>query len=122
MHRAVAEVPYCERGHVWMVSFDPPVGHEQAKIRPAMVISPDPSRIIRAEMVMLVPITSRGRLDLWSRVPIAPPEGGLVIPGHVVAEQLRTVSTQRLLRLMGQASESTVLKVLGVVRGMLGLS
>ena len=121
MHHAAAEVPYCERGQVWMVHFDVAVGHEQAKTRPALVISPDPHRVSRTEMVTVVPITSRGRLDLWSRVPIAPPEGGLVLPGHVVAEQLRTVSTQRLLRLMGDASELTVGKVLGVVRGLLSL-
>ncbi len=121
MHRLASEVHACRRGEIWMVDFDPAVGHEQRKVRPALVLSADWQRVTHAEMVTVVPITSHGRTDIPTRVPIAPPEGGLVLPGHVMGEQVRTISTQRLRRLMGIASGATVERVAGVVRGMLGL-
>ena len=27
-----------QRGHVWLVNFDPSVGHEYQKVRPALII------------------------------------------------------------------------------------
>ena len=110
----------CRRGEIWMVDLGLNVGHEQSKIRPALVISEGPW-MQRGEITTVVPITSRSRQGVPSRIPIAPPEGGLVVAGDVLADQVRTVSTQRLLRLMGMASGSTLERVGHVVRTLLGL-
>ena len=116
-----SEGHFCRRGEIWMVSLDPAVGHEQARTRPALVLSVDAGEVRRGHMVTIVPITSRERDGLRTRIPIAPPEGGLVIPGQIIGEQVRTISTRRLLRLMGVASGKTVDRVCGVVRDLLGL-
>ena len=109
------------RGQVWIVDFDPTIGHEQAKVRPALVLSVERLRVSGGAMVTVVPITSGGRSDLPARVPMAPGEGGLPIPGYVIAEQVRTVSTQRLRRFMGRASGRTVDRVARVVKELLGI-
>ena len=51
----MAIVPTPKRGEVWLVDFDPAVGAEIRKIRPAVVISMD--SIGRLPLRMVVPVT-----------------------------------------------------------------
>lgn len=51
----MARVPAPKRGEIWLVDFDPSVGAEIQKIRPALVISLD--TIGRLPLRMVVPIT-----------------------------------------------------------------
>ena len=48
-------VPAPKRGKIWLVDFDPAVGAEIGKLRPALVISVD--AIGRLPLRMIVPIT-----------------------------------------------------------------
>lgn len=45
------------QGDIVQVSFDPSIGHEQRKTRPAVVVSADDFNL-RSSMTMVVPITS----------------------------------------------------------------
>ena len=109
------------RGQIWIVNLDLTIGHEQANQRPALVLSADSRRMREAQMVTIVPITSNLRAVVPAHVPIEPGEGGLRLAGHILADQVRTVSTKRLLRCTGQASGRTVAQVAAVVKEMLGL-
>ena len=51
----MATVPAPKRGEIWLVDFDPAVGAEIRKLRPALVISVD--AIGRLPLRMIVPIT-----------------------------------------------------------------
>jgi mRNA interferase MazF len=51
----MATVPAPKRGEIWLVDFDPAVGAEIGKLRPALVISVD--AIGRLPLRMIVPIT-----------------------------------------------------------------
>jgi mRNA interferase MazF len=51
----MARVPAPKRGDVWLVDFDPAVGAEIRKIRPAVVISMD--TIGRLPLRLVVPVT-----------------------------------------------------------------
>ena len=51
----MATVPAPKRGELWLVDFDPAVGAEIRKVRPAVVISMD--TIGRLPLRMVVPIT-----------------------------------------------------------------
>jgi mRNA interferase MazF len=57
------------RGDVWLVDLDP-IGR-----RPALVLSVDAFNASHAELVTLVPITSKARA-VRTRIEIGPPEGG----------------------------------------------
>ena len=48
-----------QRGEIWMVDLDPTRGHEQAGMRPALVVSTDIFNASPAEMVTVLPTTSR---------------------------------------------------------------
>ena len=109
------------RGEVWWVDLGVAVGHEPTKSRPALVLSVDPSQVTREQMVFIAPITSAGRADVPSRVPIAQHEGGLYRPGHILLDQAGYVSVLRLRRRMGLAWGRTVEKVAAVLKGRLGI-
>jgi mRNA interferase MazF len=108
------------RGDVWLVDLDPVRGHEQAGFRPALVLSVDAFNASPAELVTVLPITSKLR-QVRSRVELRPPEGGLKVASHVIAEQPRTISKARFRRRVGGVSASTLAKVGAIVRVLLGL-
>lgn len=108
------------RGELWMIDFDPVEGHEQGGRRPALVLSVDAFNASRAELVTVLPITSKRRM-VRTRVEVVPPEGGLSLVSYVLAEQSRTISTHRLANRIGVVSAQTMTKVSDIVRVLLGL-
>jgi mRNA interferase MazF len=108
------------RGEVWLVDLNPIAGHEQGGRRPALVLSVDTFNASRAELVTVLPITSRARA-LRSRVEVQPPEGGLSSLSYIIAEQVRTISTQRLGQRLGRVSNETLDKTCSIVSALLGL-
>lgn len=51
--------PTPDRGEVWLVDFDPAVGAEMQKVRPALVISVDSVGRLPLRMVVPLPIAFR---------------------------------------------------------------
>jgi mRNA interferase MazF len=51
----MAKAPIPKRGEIWLIDFDPAIGAEIRKIRPALVISLD--TIGRLPLRMVVPVT-----------------------------------------------------------------
>jgi len=47
------------RGDIWLINLDPTIGHEQSGIRPALIISDDLLNQSLAELVIVLPITSK---------------------------------------------------------------
>lgn len=84
------------RGEVWLVDLNPSRGHEQAGRRPALVVSADAFNRSRAGLVFVVPLTSRAR-GIPTHVEVRPPDGGLNETSWARCEDLRSVSTERLM-------------------------
>ncbi len=82
------------RGDVWLVELDPTVGHEQAKLRPCAIISVDTYNNGPANLIVILPLTSKFRPIPWY-VAVMPPEGGLTKPSYVICDQVRNVSVKR---------------------------
>lgn len=108
------------RGDVWMLDLNPTRGHEQAGIRPVIVVSANELNQSPAGLVVVVPITSRHK-GIRSHVRIDPPEAGLDLVSYAKCEDVRSVSTQRLVRRLGAVSESTLSQVEAILRIILGL-
>jgi len=108
------------RGQVWWVDFDPTQGHEQAGHRPALVISVDAFNRSPADLVTVLPITSKAK-GVRSHVKVEPPEGGLTVPSFIKCEETRTVSQGRLGAMLGAVSAQTMAEVGQRVRWLLGL-
>ena len=108
------------RGEIWLVSLDPTKGREQAGMRPALVISVDIFNHGAAELVVVIPITSRAK-GIPLHIKVDPPEGGLTMTSYVKCEDVRSISTARLVRKLGTVTSSTIDAVEDRLRILLGL-
>jgi mRNA interferase MazF len=102
-------------GEVWIVSFNPVIGHEQGGTRPGLVISNDLFNRTPHSFCILVPLTRIER-GVPSHVPIDPPEGGLQVRSFILCEQVKSLSVSRLQRRIGMVDQSTVERVQAIVR------
>ncbi|MDK2888931.1 MAG: mRNA interferase MazF [Thermoanaerobacter sp.] len=108
------------RGEVWLVDLNPVRGHEQAGRRPALVISVDMFNSGPAELVVVLPITTKDK-GIPLHVRIDPPEGGVKETSFVKCEDIRSVSTERLTVRLGRVSRDVMALVEDRVRVLLGL-
>src|SRR6266700_3075485 len=87
------------RGDVWWVSFDPSVGGEIKKTRPAVIISNNVANAVLNRLVV-VPLSSRTRK-------VYPAEALVTLNGasrKAMADQITTASKQRLRGPLGALS------------------
>lgn len=108
------------RGDVWLVDFGEPVGHEQEDRRPALVISVDRFNRSRAGLAVVVPITT-ARRGLPSHIEIEPGPSGLDHTSYAKTEDIKSVSTMRLVQRLGSAPAGAVHRAGGAIRILLGL-
>lgn len=95
------------RGEVWLLDLEPVRGHEQGRVRPAVVMSNDILNRGPSRLVTIVPITTRSR-PLRSYLQVDPPEGGLIQVSYIICDQVRTVSAERLRKRFGVLSQNVL--------------
>ncbi|MEA3396259.1 MAG: type II toxin-antitoxin system PemK/MazF family toxin [Chloroflexota bacterium] len=105
-----------KRGEVWWVNFDPSVGGEIRKKRPVVIISNDAANK-HLNRVQVVPLTTK--VDR-----VYPSEAVVTLKGRqskAMADQLTTVSKQRLINRADRLTYADMRKVEHVVKIQLGL-
>jgi mRNA interferase MazF len=104
------------RGEVWWVSFDPAVGGEIRKQRPAVIVSNDAANK-HLNRVQVIPLTSQ--------VAKVYPSEALVTfagkQGKAMADQLTTVSKRRLINYGGELNETEMRQVEQAIKIQLDL-
>jgi len=104
------------RGEVWWVNFEPAVGGEIRKKRPAVIVSNDAANK-HLNRVQVVPLSSRAGK-------VYPSEALVTFAakqGKAMADQLTTVSKLRLINCGGQLSEAEMRQVEEAIRVQLDL-
>ena len=101
-----------KRGEIWLVNFDPTVGAEIKKVRPAVVISSD--AVGKLPIKLIAPITDWKTYfssNFW-HVKIEPNSiNRLNKDSAIDTLQLRGVDLQRFIRKLGSVSEITMLEI-----------
>ncbi len=105
-----------KRGEVWWVEFDPSVGSEIRKTRPAVIVSNDSANRNLAR-VIVVPITTNTSRQY-------PGEALISVagkPGKAMADQIMAVDKARLKTLLGLLSKEDMLRVEDAIQVQLGM-
>ncbi len=95
------------RGDIWLADFEPSVGSEASKIRPAIIVSNDGSNARAARLargiVTLVPLTTATQNVYPFQVLLPAAETHLPHDSKAQAEQVRSLDATRLVRRLGTA-------------------
>ena len=105
-----------KRGEVWWINFDPALGQEIKKERPAIIVSNDISNKF-LHRYQVVPLSSQIQ-KLYPSETIIKIDGK---PCKAMADQLTTVSIQRFTRKIGELKEDELKSVEKIIKMQLGL-
>ncbi len=104
------------RGDVWWVNFEPSIGGEIRKKRPAIIVSNNAANKF-LNRVQVIPITSNTDR-------LFPSEAYITVAGKkgkAMADQLATVSKQRLSKRIGSVSDDEMNMVVEAIKTQLDL-
>ena len=111
------------RGEVWMVDFDPAVGAEIRKLRPAIVISVD--AVGRLPLRLVVPATdwrpSYAGYPWFVELP-ASPRNGLSKHSGADAFQTKSISESRFVRRLGEVTAAQLDEIAEAIALCVGAS
>lgn len=108
------------RGDVWDVNFEPVRGHEQGERRPALIVSYNGLNHSNAELVIVVPLTSK-RKQYVGCVEIPKGEISPDFPSYALCDQIRAISIDRIGSRKGTVSVETLDKISDVLFRLLDL-
>jgi mRNA interferase MazF len=108
------------RGDIWLVDFGDPVGREQAGTRPAVVVSADGLNDSAAGIAIVIPTTTTHR-RLPSHVELEPDGTGLREVSYAKCEDIKSVSTERLVARLGSVNEAAMFDLGRALRFLLEL-
>jgi mRNA interferase MazF len=110
-------------GSIWLVSFDPSVGAEIRKTRPAIIISG--TAFNRRRKLTVLPITSSSPDDRLLPVVIGVnpnTENGLTVDSYIVCIDPMTFDKQRLVKRLGMLDVERIEQVQFILRSYLELN
>lgn len=109
------------RGDIYLVNFDPTIGSEIKKTRPALILQNNVANRF-SPVTIVAALSSQFDEPVYpTEVLIKPPEGGLPKPSVVLLNQIRTIDKRRLMTKLGSLRGETMNNVDRAMRISLGL-
>ena len=109
------------RGEVYLVNFDPTIGSEIKKTRPALILQNDVANE-HSPITIIAAITSKFDDNLYpTEVEISAGEGDLKQDSIVLLNQIRSIDRLRLVKRLGKIEDSTLKKINLSIKISLGL-
>jgi len=110
------------RGDIVVVNFDPTIGSEIKKTRPALVIQNDIANK-HSSVTIVLAITSHTTNERIhpTEVFIQAKEGGLDTHSIILSNQIRTIDKKRLAKKLGKVSAKTMTEVTKALEISLGM-
>jgi len=103
--------PKPSRGEIWLADLDPVRGHEQGKKpRPVIVVSDDALNHGSLAMVVVVPLTTTST-GITYHVPILRTVNSKTVRSFIMCEQIRSISTERLIRHLDVVPSQTMARI-----------
>jgi mRNA interferase MazF len=99
---------------VWLARLDPAAGHEQAGVRPVVVLSRNDFNASGWGTCVCVPLSTRDRGSPL-HVEIVPPEGGLRARSRALVDQVRTIDRTRLTERWGVVDPETHTRIVSLL-------
>ncbi len=109
------------RGEVYLVGFDPTIGAEIKKTRPALVIQNDIANGVSPTTIVAAITSKIPYEDDPATVIVVGHEGGLHLSSVVLLSQLRTVDRRRLVHRLGVLRPQTMGRIDRAIAVSLGL-
>ncbi len=98
------------RGEVYLASFDPTLGAEIRKTRPALILQNDVGNQY-SPLTIVAAITSNVLRRGPTSVRVEAREGGLTVDSVILLNQIRTIDRQRLGKRLGTLRADTMKRV-----------
>ena len=117
----MAKIASPKRGDVFLVNFDPTIGAEIKKTRPALIIQNDVANQ-HSPITIVAAITSKFDDKLYpTEVLIGAGEGGLTKDSVILLNQVRSIDRRRLVKKLGKIKEATLKRTNVSIKISLGL-
>jgi mRNA interferase MazF len=115
------KVAHPKRGEIYLVNFDPTIGAEVKKTRPALILQNDIANR-HSPITIVAAITSQFDATLYpTEVLIKAPEGGLMADSVALLNQVRSIDKGRLIKRLGVVKPATMHQVEQAIKISFGL-
>ena len=105
------------RGEIWLVNFDPTIGSEIKKTRPAIIVSSQPFNRLRRTLVV-VPLSSAHD---QTEFPLLIAIRSTGRPAVAVVDQLKAAAKERFIRKLGIANADEMEQISEALATLLNL-
>jgi mRNA interferase MazF len=109
-----------KQGAIWLVDFDPSVGHEYQKVRPALIVESDPYLPV-GNLITVIPISSQvGKITLLDVLIPRDLTNRLSSDSLLKTRQVSTFDQRRFIKFIGQCQPPVLQAVLSNLSLYLG--
>lgn len=110
------------RGDVYLVSFNPTIGSEIKKTRPAVVVQNNVANH-HSPITIVAAVSSQFKVPPYpTDVVVDPREAGLKTKSAVLLNQIRSIDKRRLVKRLGSLKSSTMDRIDDALRISVGLA